>query len=462
MAISSSSAVARALDRDSLIAWFEKNRERSPGCSTCSIPTRTTRGRSRSAIRSCSTKDTCRRSASSRCEARPRPARRRRAARALFERGIDPDSDDAACRAAARRPWPSRDEVLAFGARRRRADDRRRSRRRAFDRPGHPRAHRAEARLHRARARGDAPGDAALHVASPAARRRSRRQPAALARRLDRRDRAARAARRARSRRARDARRRDPRTLPFGWDNEFDAQSVDVPALRDRRPQRHQRRLPEFVDAGGYDAAELWTEAGWEWRAARAASRIRASGNARRRRWYWRGMFEDIPLPLAWPVYVSQAEASAYARMARRRLPTEAEYHRAAFGTPHRRRPRPERQYPVGRRAARRDARQLRLRTLGTGAGRLASARGERVGRARSGRQRLGMDVDGLRAVPGLQRRWPSYPEYSADFFDGQHYVMKGASPATASELVRRSFRNWFRPNYPYVYATFRCVRDPR
>jgi formylglycine-generating enzyme required for sulfatase activity len=51
-----------------------------------------------------------------------------------------------------------------------------------------------------------------------------------------------------------------------------------------------------------------------------------------------------------------------------------------------------------------------------------------------------------------------SYPEYSADFFDGQHRVMKGASPATASELLRRSFRNWFRPNYPYVYATFRCV----
>ena len=42
-----------------------------------------------------------------------------------------------------------------------------------------------------------------------------------------------------------------------------------------------------------------------------------------------------------------------------------------------------------------------------------------------------------------------SYPEYSADFFDGQHYVMKGGSPATARELLRRSFRNWFRPNYP-------------
>ena len=52
----------------------------------------------------------------------------------------------------------------------------------------------------------------------------------------------------------------------------------------------------------------------------------------------------------------------------------------------------------------------------------------------------------------------PSYPEYSADFFDGEHFVMKGASPATARELLRPTFRNWFRPRYPYVYATFRCA----
>ena len=47
----------------------------------------------------------------------------------------------------------------------------------------------------------------------------------------------------------------------------------------------------------------------------------------------------------------------------------------------------------------------------------------------------------------------PSYPEYSADFFDGRHFVMKGASPMTARGLVRPGFRNWFRPRYPYVYA---------
>jgi formylglycine-generating enzyme required for sulfatase activity len=29
----------------------------------------------------------------------------------------------------------------------------------------------------------------------------------------------------------------------------------------------------------------------------------------------------------------------------------------------------------------------------------------------------------------------------------------------TDAALLRRSFRNWFRPTYPFVYATFRCVR---
>ena len=54
----------------------------------------------------------------------------------------------------------------------------------------------------------------------------------------------------------------------------------------------------------------------------------------------------------------------------------------------------------------------------------------------------------------------PSYPEYSADFFDGQHFVMKGASMATARELLRPTFRNWFRQRYPYMYATFHCVKS--
>jgi formylglycine-generating enzyme required for sulfatase activity len=59
--------------------------------------------------------------------------------------------------------------------------------------------------------------------------------------------------------------------------------------------------------------------------------------------------------------------------------------------------------------------------------------------------------------LPGFEAR-SYYPGYSANFFDGAHFVMKGGSPRTAARLLRRSFRNWFRPDYPYVYASFRCV----
>ena len=58
---------------------------------------------------------------------------------------------------------------------------------------------------------------------------------------------------------------------------------------------------------------------------------------------------------------------------------------------------------------------------------------------------------------PGFQP-FSFYPGYSANFFDGKHFVMKGGSPRTAAGMLRRSFRNWFQPHYPYVYATFRCV----
>jgi gamma-glutamyl hercynylcysteine S-oxide synthase len=52
------------------------------------------------------------------------------------------------------------------------------------------------------------------------------------------------------------------------------------------------------------------------------------------------------------------------------------------------------------------------------------------------------------------------YPGYSADFFDGKHFVMKGGSARTGACMLRRSFRNWFQPHYQYVYAGFRCVSD--
>ena len=50
--------------------------------------------------------------------------------------------------------------------------------------------------------------------------------------------------------------------------------------------------------------------------------------------------------------------------------------------------------------------------------------------------------------LPGFEP-FPFYPGYSANFFDGKHFVMKGGSPRTDACMLRRSFRNWFQPHYP-------------
>jgi formylglycine-generating enzyme required for sulfatase activity len=64
-----------------------------------------------------------------------------------------------------------------------------------------------------------------------------------------------------------------------------------------------------------------------------------------------------------------------------------------------------------------------------------------------------------LQPFPGFHAWARTYPGYSADFFDDAHYVMLGASWATDRALVRRSFRNWFQPHYPFVYAKLRVRR---
>jgi iron(II)-dependent oxidoreductase len=153
---------------------------------------------------------------------------------------------------------------------------------------------------------------------------------------------------------------------------------------------------------------------------------------------------------------VSHAEASAFARWAGARLPTEGEFQRAAFGAPGGERPQ-----PWGPAAP----------TAQHGVFDFSSWEPEPVGTHPMGASAWGVDdlvgngwewtSTVFAPFPGF-RAMASYPEYSADFFDGEHYVMKGASPATASGLLRPTFRNWFRARYPYVYATFRCAQNRR
>jgi len=220
----------------------------------------------------------------------------------------------------------------------------------------------------------------------------------------------------------------------FGWDNELPELRVAVDGFSIDRHDVTNGDYLEFVEATNSNPPHFWME--------------------RDGAWHWRGLFALTPLPLDAPVYVTHDEATAYAAWRGKRLPSESEYHRAAFGSPD-----GERRFPWG------DALPDSTRgnfgfthwdpvPIGSyPAGVSAWGVHDLVG---NGWEWTSTIFDGL---PGFEPI-SSYPVYSADFFDGKHFVMKGASPATAPELIRRSFRNWFRPGYPYAYATFRCAHD--
>jgi len=197
----------------------------------------------------------------------------------------------------------------------------------------------------------------------------------------------------------------------------------------------------------------LWSPDNWAWR-EREGIEYPTFWARRDGRWFWRGLFDEMPLPPAWPVYVSHAEAEAFARWKSLRLPTEAEYHRVAFGSPDgRERAMPWGEAPPSARHGNFDLQHWDPVPVGSSpAGASAWGVHDLVGNGWEWTSTV------FAPFPGFEPT-ASYPQYSADFFDGGHYVMKGASPATAAAIVRRSWRNWFRPRYPYPYATFRCVR---
>ena len=247
----------------------------------------------------------------------------------------------------------------------------------------------------------------------------------------------------------------------FGWDNEFDDDVAIVPAFTiDARNVTNVEFLA-FVEAGGYaeSARSLWRDEDWAWREAAGIThpvlwRPREGG------WGFgqRFAFVERDLDPDLPVQVSLAEARAYAAWQGGRLPSEGEYHRAAFGTPCG----TERPYPWGAE-----------RPVGGVHGAFDFLR---VDPAPVGSYPAGDSAYGVADLAG--NGWertdtvfapfkgfaadPRYAGYSAQFFDGKHFVLKGGSTQTDRALLRRSFRNWFQPHYPHVFAAFRCVDATR
>jgi ergothioneine biosynthesis protein EgtB len=245
----------------------------------------------------------------------------------------------------------------------------------------------------------------------------------------------------------------------FGWDNEYEAHTIEVPAFAIDKYEVTNGQYLDFLRTGGYETRSFWNEEDWKWRSAKGISRpVFWKRNGHGAGWLYRGMFEEQPLPLNSPVYVSLAEARAYAAWAGKDLPTEAQWHRAAYADRNGGERAYRYPYPWGDAAP----------AEGLGNFDFVDWSPTAVNAFPAGESAFGVaDLIGngwewtstqFAPLPGF-KPFPFYPGYSADFFDGKHFVLKGGSPRTAACMVRRSFRNWFQPHYQYVYAGFRCVK---
>jgi gamma-glutamyl hercynylcysteine S-oxide synthase len=242
----------------------------------------------------------------------------------------------------------------------------------------------------------------------------------------------------------------------WAYDNERPAHTVDVPPfLLDAHPVTNgDYRV--FVEAGGYEDPRWWHPKGWEFIQAEHLRHPQFWLPQGQHVWLRRRFGWIEPLPKDEPVqHVCWYEADAYARWAGKRLPTEAEWEKAARGGDG-----TAREYPWG------DAPPTPAH---------ANLGGDTWGPAPVGAYPEGRSADGVWGLFGDIWEWTAsdfggyagfrsfpYREYSEVFFGTDYKVLRGGAWASAPVAVRNSFRNWDYPIRRQIFAGFRCARDAR
>ena len=246
--------------------------------------------------------------------------------------------------------------------------------------------------------------------------------------------------------------------MPFVFDNEKWAHPVRVRPFRIARAPVTNVEFARFVDDGGYERRDLWSESGWGWRERFNAKHPvywqRGLGTGWLNRRYDRVAPIEEHLPV---IHVNWHEANAYCRWADRRLPTEAEWETAASAepTPDGRALRPQkRPYPWGDSPATPDRASLDTRAVGC----IPVNRLTDGDSAFGCRQMIGnvweWTADDFEPFPGFTI--DPYKEYSEPWFGGTHKVLHGGAFATRSRLIRNSYRNFYTPDRRDVLAGFR------
>jgi iron(II)-dependent oxidoreductase len=238
----------------------------------------------------------------------------------------------------------------------------------------------------------------------------------------------------------------------FSYDNERPRHVVDLPAFEiDVTPVTNGAyRL--FVEAGGYTTPDPWSDEGWQWRVREGIELPLYWTGPGTERWFDR----VEPLDPAAPVqHVSWYEADAYARWRGERLPTEAEWEKAATWWPDSGR---TRRFPWGDEPPTPDHAnldQLAFRAASPGAFPAGSSPHGCVSMIGDVWEWTGSDFGGY---PGFEP-YP-YDQYSAIFFGDEHKVLRGGSWATRPRVATTTFRNWDLPERRQIFAGFRCARS--
>lgn len=227
----------------------------------------------------------------------------------------------------------------------------------------------------------------------------------------------------------------------YGWDSEYGNLTLAVKPFLLSQYLVTNGEFLQFVADQGYDNPDYWDQDAWEWKTQSHTTHpkfwIPYKGS-----YQYRAMFDQIDLPLDWPVEVNHHEAIAYCRWQgnNTRLMTEAEWNVAIaaaktegnynlnlkFGSP----------TPVG---------DLETDTSASGLSDLRGNVWEWLG-------------DDFNPLPGFQPH-PLYEDYSTPYFDPHHKLMVGGAWASTGTYASPSCRNWFRRNF-FQHAGFRIAQD--